>query len=586
MPGVVSRGAVAKKKVVAVKSALKPALKKAPSPKKVEPVIEKEDGTDSDSDSEAERSFFDDDDSDKVEKNLDKFKKAFSDENQGWLKEKKRKLDEDDEEDDDEEDSDMEGSSDEEESDDELVEKSERLRRERQEEEEEAEDELTMNIGGDDDDIMAPTGLGPVDLSVVNLRIQEIIKILSDFNNLRDPERSRQDYTRQLREDICTYFGYSEFLCAKLMDMFKPEEAMALFEANETPRPVTIRTNTLKARRSDLMQSLVNRGVNLQPIKWSKVGLQIFESQIPVGATPEYLAGHYILQSASSFAPVMALAPQEQEKVLDMCAAPGGKTSYIAALMKNTGTLIANDINKDRTKSLNANLHRLGVRNVIVTNLRGQEFPKTMGGFDRILLDAPCTGLGVIARDVSVKSQKAQTEEDFVRCAYEQKQLILAAIDSINAASPTGGYLVYSTCSISVEENESVVQYALRKRNVKLVPTGLEFGTPGFKNYRREQFHPSMELTRRFYPHTHNMDGFYVAKFKKISNDIPVTKDDKEEKEEKKGEKKGEKKEKGGQKTKQNGQNGQKKSGKGKPQQKKKNEQKKRQPFLKKHKSG
>jgi 25S rRNA (cytosine2870-C5)-methyltransferase len=150
--------------------------------------------------------------------------------------------------------------------------------------------------------------------------------------------------------------------------------------------------------------------------------------QIPIGATPEYLAGHYMLQSASSFAPVMALAPQENERVLDMCAAPGGKTTHIAALMKNTGILVsfrrnlnefymkfrltygqvANDINKDRAKSLNANLHRLGVRNVMVTNMRGQEFPTSMGGFDRILLDAPCTGLGVISRDVSVKSQKVR----------------------------------------------------------------------------------------------------------------------------------------------------------------------------------
>jgi len=96
-------------------------------------------------------------------------------------------------------------------------------------------------------------------------------------------------------------------------------------------------------------------------------------SKISVGATPEYLAGHYVLQSAASFLPVMALAPQENEKVLDMCASPGGKSTYIAALMKNTGLLVANDANVKRLASLTGNIHRLGVRNSVITNFDGRK---------------------------------------------------------------------------------------------------------------------------------------------------------------------------------------------------------------------
>lgn len=358
---------------------------------------------------------------------------------------------------------------------------------------------------------------GPQDVTMTRTRMIEIVKVLENFKEMAEEGKSRAEYVSRLLKDICEYFGYSEFLADKLFNLFSPAEAMEFFEANEIARPITIRTNTLKTRRRDLAQTLVNRGVNLQPIgSWTKVGLQIFDSQVPIGATPEYLAGQYILQAASSFLPVMALDPQENERILDMAAAPGGKTTYISAMMKNTGCVFANDANKARTKSLIANIHRLGCKNTIVCNYDAREFPKVIGGFDRILLDAPCSGTGVIAKDESVKVSR--TEKDFMQIPHLQKQLLLSAIDSVDANSATGGVIVYSTCSVAVEENESVVDYALRKRpNVKLVDAGLQIGKEGFTSYRGKHFSPSISLTRRYYPHTYNVDGFYVAKFKKIA---------------------------------------------------------------------
>nr|XP_026494937.1 25S rRNA (cytosine-C(5))-methyltransferase nop2 [Vanessa tameamea] len=401
-----------------------------------------------------------------------------------------------------------------------------------------ADEELQLNIAKQD--VFAFPSQeeldNPTSLQDIHQRIKDVVTVLGDFNRLKQEGKSRCEYTELLLKDLCVYYSYNEFLMEVLMQMFPVQELVEFLEASEVARPLTIRTNSLKTRRRDLAQALINRGVNLDPVgKWSKVGLVIYSSTVPIGATPEYLAGHYILQGASSFLPVMALAPQENERILDMCAAPGGKASHIAAIMKNTGSLFANDANKDRTKAVVGNFHRLGVVNAVICNYDGRQFPDVIKGFDRVLLDAPCTGTGVIAKDPSVKTTK--DPKDIQRCFNLQRQLLLAAIDCCNAKSSTGGYIVYSTCSILPEENEWVVNYALKRRNVKLVPTGLDFGTEGFVKYRHHRFHPSLKLTKRFYPHTHNMDGFYVAKLKKFSNVIPeVVNDEEEEEEVKEGE--------------------------------------------------
>lgn len=366
-------------------------------------------------------------------------------------------------------------------------------------------------LDGEDQPAIAP------DLQLLRTRITETIRVLGNFSKLADSTRSRADYTERLLSDVCTYYGYNAFLAEKLFNLFTPAEAFAFFEANETPRPVVLRTNTLRTNRRTLAQALINRGVVLEPVgKWSKVGLQVFESPVPLGATPEYLAGHYILQAASSFLPVMALAPQPNERILDMAAAPGGKTTYISALMRNTGSVFANDSNRQRAKGLIGNIHRLGCKNTIVCNYDAQKaFPKILGGFDRILLDAPCSGTGVIGKDPSVKTSK--TERDFLAIPHLQRQLLLAAVDSVDHASKTGGYIVYSTCSVTVEENEQVVQYILRKRpNVRIVDTGLgTFGSEGFKSYMGKKFDDRMHMTRRYFPHRENVDGFFVCKLKK-----------------------------------------------------------------------
>eukprot|EP01041_Mallomonas_annulata_P005018 gene5018-10042_t len=355
-----------------------------------------------------------------------------------------------------------------------------------------------------------------VNPTYVRERIDNSLTILADFKNRRNTSQSRSDIIAGLSRDLSEYFGYLQELSELFLELFSPAECVEFMEASDKPRPLVIRTNTLKTTRKDLMDALSKRGVSVEAIDWSKVAIKVTESTVPIGATPEYLAGHYMLQSAASMNPVMALDPQPGERILDMSSAPGGKTSYVSQLMKNTGTVIANDLKQQRQKATVANMHRMGVKNGIVCCYDGRKIPQIMRGFDRVLLDAPCSGLGVIARDQTVKLQR--TIKDIQRNSHLQKELLCAAVDAVDPKSPSGGIIVYSTCSVSTEENEQVVQYILQKRHVRLIDTGLEVGKPGLTRYNDRRFHPSLSLTRRFYPHVHNMDGFYVAKLQKYAN--------------------------------------------------------------------
>jgi len=396
-----------------------------------------------------------------------------------------------------------------------------------------ADKELKMNFH-ETDKFVLPSGqeiekeTAAPDLQLVQGRIKEVLHVLTAFKERRTEGIDRKTYMNRLKKDLCLYYSYNEFMVEKFLQIFPVGEIVEVLEANEVQRPVTIRTNSLKTRRRDLAQALISRGVNLDPVgKWSKVGLVVYSATVPLGATPEYLAGHYILQGASSLLPVMALAPQEGERILDMAAAPGGKTTHIAALLKNTGMVLANDANRSRCKAVVGNLHRLGITNTVVCTHDGRSLPKVMTGFDRVLLDAPCSGTGVISKDPSAKTSKG--DQDIHLCSHLQKELVLAGMDCLDAKSSTGGYLVYSTCSVLPEENENVVNYLLKKRHCKLVETGLDFGVDGFTKYREMRYHPSMSLCKRYYPHSHNMDGFFVAKIKKLSNKIPNQDEKKEE---------------------------------------------------------
>lgn len=440
--------------------------------------------------------------------------KGFTDENAEWLKPKKKgKIDlfQSEDEDSEEEDSDSdEAANDSDGSEDEDILEIEResklLDRQMELEQREAEEEFRRSIAENTATFHLPTpaeleeeqnGTRVVPPSELRERINEILTVLADFKNRREPGRSRAEYISQLTADMAEVFGYLPELVEYFLTMFNPSETLEFLEASDSPRPLVIRTNTLKTRRKDLAAALLKRGVTLDPLaSWSKVGLKITASPIPIGATPEYLSGQYMLQSAASFCPVIALNPSPgNEIVLDMSAAPGGKTSYLSQLMRNTGIIVANDLKPERQKATVANMHRLGVKNVVTCSYDGRKLGRLWKNrFTKILLDAPCSGLGVISRDPSVKVQR--TVKDIEKCGILQKELLLNAIDALNCKGKDGGIMVYSTCSVSVAENEDVVNYILKKRDVKLLDTGLDFG----KLVLLESWCVSMQLLLSNYP--------------------------------------------------------------------------------------
>lgn len=302
--------------------------------------------------------------------------------------------------------------------------------------------------------------------------------------------------------------SYNEFLLKKIKEIFPKKEVTAFLEANEKSRPTVLRINTMLKRRKDVMHMLHQRKVEMSALEWCEEGVVAFKSAVPLGATPEYLAGYYIIQGASSFLPVLNLEIGEHLTVVDLCAAPGAKTTHLASIMNNTGVLYANELNKDRTHSLKANIQRMGFENCIVTNMDGLKFK--LGKVDRVALDSPCSGTGVIAKDMSVKTTKS--EEEIKEIVKIQKKLILHAFDMLKP----NGIMVYSTCSFLVEENEEVVDFLLQKRtNAKTMIPDVDVGKEGFTSFRGKDFSNEVKKARRIYPHVHNMDGFFYCKIRK-----------------------------------------------------------------------
>lgn len=286
-----------------------------------------------------------------------------------------------------------------------------------------------------------------------------------------------------------------------------------------------LRVNTLRIGEEALVARLAKLGVTLSKIPWLQHGYRIERTRFSLGASIESLLGYFYLQEAAAQLPVEVLDPQPGELVLDCCAAPGGKTTQLAQHMQNSGVIVSLEKRSHRLLSLRNNLERMGVANAAVYHMDAIKAAQLGMKFDKILLDAPCSGNYVGNVRISEHARQSadwrhagdagwfakRTIDDIRKSARFQRDILQAAL----AALKPGGVLVYSTCTLEPEENELNMQWLLDNHNVTLEPVSAAIGDPGLTTVFGQRLHHSISHCKRFWPHKTGTEGFFIAKVRK-----------------------------------------------------------------------
>ena len=274
-----------------------------------------------------------------------------------------------------------------------------------------------------------------------------------------------------------------------------------------------IRCNTLKISPNKLIERLNKKWKVIQPYPSNPEIMLINQNLMPgeLGNSIEHLLGYYYVQEISSMLSVLALNPQPGEFILDLMASPGSKTSQIAARMENKGTLIANDLKLDRVKILSATLERNGVSNTIITQKDAVAFcsniAKSQFRFDKILLDATCSGEGTLRS--SPKTFLMWNEKIIKKLSRMQKKFIAFALKCLKA----GGTIIYSTCTHAPEENEEIIDFALKNFPVKVEQISLPLKCrQGITEWDNKSYSQEVRKACRIYPQDNDSEGFFVCK--------------------------------------------------------------------------
>jgi len=307
--------------------------------------------------------------------------------------------------------------------------------------------------------------------------------------------------------------------------------AKKFFDISYFATPDYIRVNTLKISPVDLKKRLEGKGWKItQPYEEFPEVLIIDKDSYlkpgELGKTIEHLLGYFYVQEISSMLPIFALQPRAGELLLDLCASPGSKTTQAAAVMNNSGTIIANEVNLGRIRILSANLEKCGVMNCMIIRKEGVQFCKKWTKevnmkFDKILVDAPCSGEGTLRK--SPKTFDMWNLNFIIGLSKIQKRLASEALRLLRV----DGEMIYSTCTLSPEEDEGVVDFLKKNFDIEIMKVELPLKTRnGVTEWEGEKYDDEVQNCVRLYPQDNNTDGFFLAKMKKLSDKCLLDKED------------------------------------------------------------
>lgn len=327
--------------------------------------------------------------------------------------------------------------------------------------------------------------------SFVNGVLRNILRNREEFNNINIKDRIKR---------LSIEYSHPEWFVDKFIKLYGEEFVKDLMNVNNTPPELTIRVNTLKCRKDELVKIFTAKGIECQDGRLNESlilrGFSLIEK------SEEFVEGLFTIQDESSMMDVRVLDPKPNERILDLCSAPGGKSTHMAQLMGNKGEILSFDIHEHKLSLINENAKRLGI-SIIKTMLKDSriydEEYKEYG--DRVLIDAPCSGLGLIRKKPEIR-WSVQPED-----IMELQRIQMEIIDNASNYVKKEGTLVYSTCTISQEENEEVIEHFLKKNeNFKLesicrcLPDDIKVDDSCKKGYIK------------LFPNVHGTDGFFIAK--------------------------------------------------------------------------
>ena len=278
--------------------------------------------------------------------------------------------------------------------------------------------------------------------------------------------------------------------------------------------PLVFRVNTLKTNKREIFKIAKKYSWILKSLKFSPIAYEVSPESNNFEKIPEYGKGYFYVQQASSMLSVIALNPKPGEKILEIGAAPGSKTTQIASMTNNKGVLIANEVSLGRISILSTNLQRCGVTNTLVIRQTGESLCKKLVKlnirFDKVLADVPCSGEGTIRS--SPKTVQMFSENLIKNLSNTQKYLATNALKVLKL----GGDLIYSTCTHAPEENEAIISYLLDNFPVEIQKIELPLKTrPGITKWKDREYNKDVSQCVRIYPQDNNTEGFFIAHLKK-----------------------------------------------------------------------